>query len=87
MSEAAVSQFFEQLKKNKALVNEYNSAVASALRSVVWPAMLDVAAEHGYEFTKEELGRYLESKAGELSEQELESISAAGPSGTVGTLP
>jgi stalled ribosome rescue protein Dom34 len=81
MSEAAVSQFFDQLKKNKALVNDYNSAVASALRSVVWPAMVDVAAVHGYEFTKEELGRYLESKVGELSEQELESISAAGPSG------
>jgi hypothetical protein len=86
MSEAAISQFFEHLKKDKALVNEYNSAVASAMRSVVWPAMVDVAAGHGYEFTREELGRYLESNAGELSQQELESISAAGPSGTMGTL-
>jgi len=86
MSEAAVSQFFDQLKKSKALVNEYNSAVANAVQSVVWPAMVDVAAGHGYEFTKEELSRYLESKASELSEQELESISAAGPTGTVGTL-
>ncbi len=49
-------------------------------------AEIDVAAGHGYEFTKAELGRYLESKASELSEQELESISAAGPSATLGTL-
>ena len=86
MSEAAISQFFEQLKKDKALLNEYNSAVASAMRSVVWPAMVDVATRHGFELTKEELGRYLESRADELSEHELESISAAGPSGTVGTI-
>ena len=85
MSEAAITQFFEQLKKDKALVNEYSLAVASAMRSVVWPAMVDVAAGHGYEFTNEELGNYLESKVGELSEQELEGISAAGPLGTVGS--
>ena len=48
--------------------------------------MVDVAAGHGYEFTNAELGRYLETKASELSEQELESISAAGPSGTLGPL-
>ena len=87
MSEAATSQFFERMKTDKALLNEYNSAVTNAMRSVVWPAMVDVAARHGFEITKEELGKYLESQAGELSEHELETVSGGGPLTFLATSP
>jgi hypothetical protein len=85
MSQATILQFFEELKKDKALSNEYNSAVASAMRQVVSQTLADVAAKHGFELTEQELGSYLESKAEELSEQELETVSAAGPVGTIST--
>ncbi len=47
MSEVAVSQFFEKLQKDKALAGHYNTAVTNA----ILPAMVAVAAQHGFEFT------------------------------------
>ena len=75
MSETAVSDFFEKLKTDKSLAGEYNAKVSRA----IVPAILDVAARHGYGFTSQELGKYLKDKPHELSEQELESVSAGGP--------
>jgi predicted ribosomally synthesized peptide with nif11-like leader len=75
MSEEAVSDFFERLKDDNALASEYNAKVSRA----IVPAILDVAARHGYDFTSRELGKYLKNKPHELSEQELESVSAGGP--------
>lgn len=86
MSNAAIAQFFEQLKTDRALLSEYHSEVAEAMRTSVWPAMVRIAAAHGYDFTEEELAGFLKSGSEELSDQELESIAAAGPVGTVGTL-
>jgi predicted ribosomally synthesized peptide with nif11-like leader len=81
MSEQPVSDFFEKLKNDQALASEYNAKVSRA----IVPAILDVAARHGYAFTSQELGKYLKGIPQELSDQELESVSAAGPS-TLGTL-
>ncbi len=82
MSEVAVSQFFEKLQKDKALAGHYNTAVSNA----ILPAMVAVAAQHGFEFTAQELSRYLKKESHELSEQELENISAAGPLGPLSAL-
>jgi predicted ribosomally synthesized peptide with nif11-like leader len=83
MGEAATSQFFERMKTDESLRNEYNSAITNAMRSAVWPAMVDVATRHGFQLTKEDLGRYVESRADELGERELETISGGGPSAFV----
>jgi len=74
MSDAAVALFFDRLKQDKALAGEYNAAMSNAML----PAMVGFAGEHGFEFTANEMSSYLKERSQELSDKELEGVSAAG---------
>lgn len=80
MTDKRVSQFFDRVREDEAVQGEYRAAIATALRAAVPPAIVGVATKHGYDFTEADVDRYLGERAAELSDRDLESISAAGPS-------
>ena len=69
-----VEAFFQRLQHDSALARDYRDTVAEALRSSVGPAILDVAARHGDDFTREELDSYLASRESELDDAQLEAV-------------
>jgi predicted ribosomally synthesized peptide with nif11-like leader len=77
MSVEAVDAFFAKMAEDEALQDAYSSAVDRATRA----AAVELAAEHGLEFTAEELGTAMESQMAELSDEQLDAV--AGGLGTV----
>lgn len=74
MSESSLSRFFQALNQDEELAREYHTTVGQAVRSAVWPAIVEVAAKRGMEFSPEELGAWLTEQHAELSEEALEGV-------------
>ena len=72
MSMDEVRRFAQACKDNNALRDE----VAAA--GVDLEAFLAVAKRHGFDFTAEELGKAILAKKGELTEEELDKVTASG---------
>lgn len=89
MNDLQVERFFERLKEDRALGQEYNAAIKAAVETAVAGAITQVAERHGYRFSAEAARAHLERKAGELDEEQLASVAGGGgwsPGGTLGFL-
>jgi hypothetical protein len=89
MSDSAPSRFFERLAQDEELARTYQTAVAKAVRSAVWPAIVEVAAKEGMAFSTDELGAWLAKQQEELSEEALQGVTGGIarprlPAGTAG---
>lgn len=91
MSIEAVNQFLTKVSEDQKLKDELSQAMESKTDR---QAATKVAAQHGYNFTPEELGTQLEQikAANELNEKELEAVAGgangartAGALGALGT--
>ena len=67
-------EFFEQLKTDEAFAKEVTEAVTAKREAGAknyYETFIPVAAEYGYEISKEELDEVYEKQVSELSEEEL----------------
>ncbi len=76
MSIEAVNQFLTKVSQDKKLLDQFTQAIGAKDN---WTAGVKLAAQHGYEFTTEELATQTEKVAtgtllAELSEEQLEAI-------------
>ena len=72
MSVEEVKRFFLACKDDKALQKELANIGTDN------DACVAVAKRHGYDFTADELSSLIDAKKSELTEEELEKVSAAG---------
>ncbi len=74
MTDSTPTLFFERLSRDQELARTYQTAVAGAVRSAVWPVIVEMAAREGMAFSVDELGAWLAERQEELSEEALQGV-------------
>jgi hypothetical protein len=74
MGADSVSRFFDAVRSDKRLAEEYGAAVARATHEAVGKAAEEVAASHGFEVDAADALRFLEERAAELSDDQLDAV-------------
>lgn len=78
MDSADVGRFFTRLKEDRALGEEYNTALNGAIETAVAATIQEVGARHGFRFSVAEARAYLEHRTAELSDEQLAAVSGGG---------
>jgi hypothetical protein len=69
-----VESFFTHLQEDRALGQEYRSALTAAIDTAVVAAIQEVAGRHGYRFSADAARAHLERKAAELDDEQLHAV-------------
>jgi len=80
MSDDTVSRFFDVARRDRAVGDEYTAALTRAMEAAIGPAIVEVAARHGFQMSTEQVTRYLEDQAAELTEDDLDAVAGGLPS-------
>lgn len=74
MDDPQVERFFERLQEDKALNEEYRSALAAAIDTAVAATIREVARRHGFRFSAEAARAHLQPKVAELDDAQLDAV-------------
>jgi predicted ribosomally synthesized peptide with nif11-like leader len=78
MSTEAVVTFFEKLETEEALAEEYAETTHRAMQDALRGAIVEFAAQRGFEFTAEDLDAHLEEAVKEMGDEDLEQVAGGG---------
>jgi hypothetical protein len=74
MSKNTVGRFFDDVADDEALHEEYQKAIADAIESAIGPAIVNMAATHGYEFDTAAVRQHFEERGDELCDDNLDGV-------------
>ena len=77
MSQSELERFISDVKRSEKLQEELKAAGADV------GAIVKVAVDKGYDFSADELKAYVETKKGELSEEQLEKVAGGLVAGAI----
>jgi len=81
MHDPQVERFFERVREDRSLGQEYQSELEGAMEAAVAATIQKVAGRHGFRFPLEAAHAYLTRKATELDDEQLAAVAGgAGPS-------
>jgi hypothetical protein len=85
MDDSQPERFFERVREDRALGQEYQSELKGAMEAAVAATIQKVAARHGFRFPLEAARAYLKRKAAELDDEQLAAVAGgAGPQHALG---
>jgi hypothetical protein len=74
MDDDLVSRFFDLARHDKDVADDYSAALTEAMEAAILPAIVDVAARHGFQVTTEQVTGYLEGQTAELTDDDLDAV-------------